>query len=187
MSDQQQPDVRWAPLEPKPKNTGRVWLIVGLVIAALVVVGVLLFFLLPRDGAPEPGASGTPTPSETSPEPELTAPPVTEAPEPVEPSLEEFQGRVGFWLEDASRGLDIVSTNTGQDAVAVVETLQGDAQRLSESQPPASVSDEWQKASAAYGASLDELHTVASAGTDTADAVEEARTRLQELSAVIGL
>jgi hypothetical protein len=57
---EQTPELRWAPIEPKPKSKGRIWLIVGLVIAGLVIIGALLFFLLPRDGAPAPGTSVSP-------------------------------------------------------------------------------------------------------------------------------
>ena len=32
MTDDQQPELRWAPLPPKPRNRGRIWLIVGLVV-----------------------------------------------------------------------------------------------------------------------------------------------------------
>ena len=94
MTDEPQPDLRWAPLEPKPRNRGRVWLIVGLVVAALVIVGVLLFFLLPRGESPTPGASGSPSPTASpsaSPSMSPSASPTpaqTEVPQPTaEPCL----------------------------------------------------------------------------------------------------
>ncbi|NJI30007.1 hypothetical protein HBI98_22895, partial [Aeromonas veronii] len=87
MTDDPQPELRWAPMDPPPRNRGRVWLIVGLVVAALVVVGVLLFFLLPRDGATDPESSASPSPSaSTSPSPSPTMT-TTASPEEPEPSM----------------------------------------------------------------------------------------------------
>ena len=36
MTDEPQPELRWAPLEPAPSNRGRVWLIVGLGVPVIV-------------------------------------------------------------------------------------------------------------------------------------------------------
>ncbi len=194
MSDQQQPDVRWAPLEPKPKNTGRVWLIVALVVAALVVVGVLLFFLLPRDAGPQPGASGTPTPSATAsqtaaptaePEPSMT--PITTPPPVPDPTLDAFREQVGGYLDDALTGLDIVSTSSGQDAAGVVETLQADLQRLSEIPSPTSIESEWGEGLEAYAQDLSDLKSAVDSGRSTDAAIGSARSSVDELREIVGL
>ena len=184
MTDEQQPDARWAPMEPQQSNRGRIALIVTLIVAGLVVVGVLLFFLLPRGESPEPGAGGSPSPSESMPG-DPTDPPVTTAPEPVDPSIDTFRDQVGFWLEDAERGLDIAAANSGPDAVQVVETLQEDAQRLSDILPPSSIATEWSDGVADYAQKLADLKTAASEGSDTTSAVDAARTSLQVLSDLV--
>lgn len=192
MTDEQQPDVRWAPIEPKPRNRGRVWLIVGLVIAVLVIVGVLLFFLLPRDGAPTPEGSGSPTPSTTSsapgePRDDPTAPPVTEAPEPVDPTVEAFRGQVEAWLSDGARGLDIVASSSGEEALSSVGILQEDAERLSGVIPPSSIADEWRDGVSAYSQKLVDVRDAVSGGGDASAALDSARTALQDLSTLVGL
>lgn len=193
MTDDPQPDVRWAPIEPKPRNRGRVWLIVGLVAAALVIVGVLLFFLLPRGEQPVPGASGTPTPTATStatatpvptstPTSEPTQTPVTTPPPPADPDIATFRGRVQQWLDDALTGLDILEESSGQDAASVVETLQADAQRLAETIPPSSIENDWTDAVSTYSARLSDL-----SGAPSAASIEAARSAAQDLRGLIGL
>lgn len=191
---EQQPELRWAPLEPKPSRAGRVWLIVGLVVAALAIIGALLFFLLPRGDAPNPSASGSPSPSSTpSPSPtatpDQTAAPTPEVtpPTPVDPSPEAFRGQVGGWLNAADRGLDIVSSAGGQDAISVIDTLQSDAQRLSDAQPPASIAQDWRDGVLAYSRALADLRTAASAGTDTSAGIASARGAVRELQTLVGL
>lgn len=193
MTDEQQPELRWAPLPPKPSNTGRIWLIVGLIVAALVVVGVLLFFLLPRGASPEPGASGTPTPSGTpsataTPTQEPTDPPVqTEAPPVADPSVEAFRSQVSGPLQDAGQGLDIAAGSSGQDAVAVVDSLQLDAQRLSDTPPPSSIAAPWRDGLQAYSQSLTALSDALSEGSDSAAALTDARAALKTLTDLVGL
>lgn len=194
MSDEQQPDLRWAPIEPKPRNRGRLWLILGLVIAAFAIVGMLLFFLLPRGVTPEPGASATPSasapptsiPSSTAePEPSLT--PVTTPPAVIDPSIDTFRGEVQPYLDDALTGLDLLSTSGGDDAPAVVESLQADAQRLSERVSPSSVSSDWGDALSAYAQRLTELRNAVDRGDSVGAAIDAARTSVTNLRAVIGL
>ncbi|MFJ4997524.1 hypothetical protein ACIP5T_05190 [Microbacterium sp. NPDC088619] len=208
MTDEPQPDLRWAPLEPKPRNRGRVWLIVGLVVAALVIVGVLLFVLLPRGESPTPGASGSPSPSasasasaspSSSPSPSPTpaqteTPPPTAAPEPstpvttpppvADPSVDAFREQVRGWLDDALTGLQIASETSGQDATAVIESLQADAQRLGEIAPPGSIESAWGAAVDDYNQKLSALRSEATAGTPS---VDSARAAVNELRAVVGL
>ncbi|WP_217184499.1 hypothetical protein [Streptomyces sp. AC495_CC817] len=193
MSDQQQPELRWAPLPPKPSRAGRVWLIVGLSVAALVIVGVVLFFLIPRGGTPRPtgspapSTSATPTPTSTStPDPEPSLPVVT-SPPTVDPDLAGFRSRVQVWLDDAGQSLDLVSSASGQDALPVVDTMIEDAQRLSESQPPSSIYQQWVDGVSAYSQKLTALRSAVSSGTGVSAAVDAARTASQELRTLVGL
>lgn len=196
MTNEQQPDVRWAPLEPAPKKTGRIWLIVGLAVAALVIVGILLFVFLPRGDAPEPGASGSPSPSasssaspiptpSTSPEPSETA--IVTPPPVADPTMEAFRGNVGGWLNSAPRGLDIIQNNPGPDALPVVDSLQQDAQRLSDAQPPSSIGPEWSDGVSAYAQRLIELRSALTDESGVAEAVDAARTAAQGLRTLVGL
>lgn len=197
MSDEQ-PEVRWAPIEPKPKNRGRIWLIVGIGVAALAIVGALLFFLLPRGDAPEPGASGSPGPSSSptetsSPTPGATSttdpsePPAVTPPAPVEPTIDAFRDQVSGWLTDAPQGLDIIAGSSGTDALSVVDSLVQDAQRMSDTQPPSSLDAQWRDGVSAYAERLNELRTAISESGNTSGAVEAARSAVQNLRSLVGL
>ena len=186
------PELRWAPIEPKPKNTGRIWLIVGLVIAGLAIVGALLFFLLPRGGTPAPGASGSPTPTATttpspSSSPSQEPTPQITPPAPVDPTVDAFREQVGGWLTDAPRGLDIIAEANGDDALAVVDSLDQDARRLSDAQPPASIDQKWRDGVVAYSQRLSELRAAILAESETAGAVDAARVAVQQLQSLVGL
>lgn len=209
MSDQPQPELRWAPMEPKPSRAGRVWLIVGLVVAALLVAGVVLFFVLPRNetpqeegtASPSPSASASASPTPTSSTTPTATPPSTPAPtseptsEPtppvetqppvVDPSIGAFRDQVSGWLDDALTGLDIVSGTSGQDALSVIDTLQDDAQRLSEASPPSSIASQWNDGVAAYSQRLGELRAAVSGGS--APSVDAARSAAESLRGVVGL
>ncbi|WP_282846501.1 hypothetical protein [Microbacterium oxydans] len=194
MTDEPQPELRWAPIEPKPRNRGRVWLIVGLSVLALLVVAALLFFLLPRGGSPVPGASASPTatttPTQTpsavpSASPVPTAP--VDTPPPVEdPSLPAFRDRVGVWLESALVGLDIVSEGDG-DVSSVLDTMQGDAQRLSEALPPSSITEDWNTTTSEYSSRLNALRSAVSSGSNVGQAVDAARVSVDQLRSLAGL
>lgn len=199
MSDEPQPELRWAPIEPKPSRAKRVWLIAGIVLAALIVAVIVFIALLPHGekpdaegtASPRPSASSTPTssPSPTAtvePTDEPTAPPVTEPPV-VDPSIDAFRGQVSGWLGDGGRGLDIVAGTTGQDALPVIDTLQEDAQRLSDAQPPTSISEQWYGGIGAYSQSLKDLRAAVSAGSGVSAAVHAARAELTNLQALVGL
>jgi hypothetical protein len=193
MTDEPQPELRWAPLEPKPRNRGRVWLIIGLSVLALLVVAALLFFLLPRDGTPAPDASTSPTatttPTQTpsalpSASPDPTAP--VDTPPPVEdPSLPAFRDRVGVWLESAPVGLDIVSEGEG-DLESVLNAMQEDAQRLAESLPPSSIAQEWSTTTSEYLSRLDSLRSAVTSGSGVDGAVDAARTTANDLRRIAG-
>ncbi|WP_235201341.1 hypothetical protein [Microbacterium sp. CH12i] len=199
MSDEQ-PELRWAPIPPKPTNRRRVWLIVGLSVAAVAIVGILLFMFLPRDGEPNPTASpsssGSPSASPTS-TPGTTTPPAPVPPEPttpmvtpppaIDPSIEVFRGQVGPWLDDAMTGLGFVSSSSGQEAVSIVDSLQQDAQRISDAQPPSSIDSQWREGVAAYAQTLADLRSTVEANGDSAGGVESARNAAQNLKSIIGL
>nr|WP_314843673.1 hypothetical protein [uncultured Microbacterium sp.] len=202
MTDEQQPEVQWAPIEPKPKNPGRLWLIVGLVVAALVIVAVLLFFLLPRGESAAPGETASPTPSASatasatpaptdsaapSEEPDPSMTPITTPPPVPDPSVDAFRGQVQGWLDDARTGLDIASETSGQDALSVIESLQADAQRLGETAAPSSIATEWQDAVGAYYQRLTDLRTAVSGGSDSGPAIDAARSAAEELRGLVGL
>lgn len=198
--DEQQPELRWAPLDPAPKRTGRIWLIVGLVVAAVAIVGLLLFFFLPRGETPDPGASASPSPSmsasasppaspSASPpaEPEPAETPIVTPPPVGDPTVEVFRGKVSGWLNDALRGLDIIAGAPGQDGLPVLDTLQQDAQRLSDSQPPSSIEQDWRDGVSAYSERLAELRSAITDGSGAPQAIEAARAAAQELRSLVGL
>lgn len=197
MSEEPQPELRWAPIPPKPSRKGRVWLIVGLIAAAVLIASVVLFFVLNQDGRPDAGetasptpstsSSETPTPSSTpSPDDDPTTPPVT-APPVVDPDLGTFRDQVSVWLESAPTGLDIVSRSSGQEALQVIDTLQEDAQRLSDAQPPSSIEEKWHSGVTAYAEKLAGLRTAVSNGSGVQEAVDAARTAAKNLNSTVGL
>ncbi|WP_262000697.1 hypothetical protein [Microbacterium sp. Mcb102] len=200
--DEPQPELRWAPLPPQPKRTGRIWLIVGLSVAALAIVGLLLFFLLPRGDSPAPSESASPTPSEsTTPTPTTTPtamPTTTAAPEPeptpaltpppaTDPTVEVFRGQVSGWLNSAPRGLDIIAGASGQDALPVVDTLQQDAQRLSDAQAPSSIASKWYDGVTDYAQRLTQLQAAITNDSGVPAAVDAARKSVTALRSLVGL
>ncbi len=194
MTEQPQPELRWAPQEPKPNTAGRTWLIVGLIVAALIIVGALLFFLLPRGGSPEPGSSASASPTQsTSPspspssEPEPSMTPITTPPAPVDPTVEAFRGQVEGYLDDAVTGLDIVAGSDGQAAGGVVDFLQADAQRLSEMAPPSSIQDAWSSTLRDYADDLVKLRSAVDSGQDLTGPLADARTSVETVRQTVGL
>lgn len=192
MSDEHQPEAVW--VFPEKKNNGRIWLIVILAIAAVAIVGVLLFFFLPRDSEPDPtpsptgSASVTPSPTPTASstdapteETEPTQPPV---PDPDMPTfVEQVQPR----LDDAATGLGFVADMNGQEAVQVVDTLQQDAERLSDAAAPSSIASEWYPAVGQYSARLGELRSMVEGGSGTQNTLDAATAALNELRELVGL
>lgn len=196
--DEPQPELRWAPLPPQPKRTGRIWLIVGLSVAALAIVGLLLFFLLPQGDAPAPSESASPTPTAsvaptstptptatTAPEPEPT--PALTPPPATDPTIEVFRGQVSGWLNSAPRGLDIIAGASGQDALPVVDTLQQDAQRLSDAQAPSSIASKWYDGVTDYAQRLTQLQAAITNDSGVAAAVDAARTSVNALRTLAGV
>ena len=197
---EQQPELRWAPIPPKPSNRGRVWLIIGLSVAALAIVGALLFFLLPRDAAapdatPSPSSSMSPTGSPTA-TPTATATPTSPSPSPdpvvteppvADPDMDVFRDQVSPRLGDAMTGLGIVASTSGQDALSVLDTLRGDAQHLAGVVAPSSIQATWYDSVSAYAQRLEELRAAVDAGSDTASAVDAARAAAEHLRSLVGL
>lgn len=195
MTDDQQADLRWAPNDPAPTSRWRIWLIVGLIAAGLAVAVVLVLLLLPRDGSPAPEGSPSASPSATAtatptaepttePEPSMT--PVTTPPPPVDPTVDAFRSQVTGYLDDALTGLDIVSETSGAEASAVVDTLEADLQRLSESAAPSSISARWGDALRDYSDRLTDVREAIERGEDAVAAIDAARDAVDELRDVVG-
>lgn len=191
MSDDQQPEVRWAPLDQKPKNSARVWIIVGLVVAVLAIVGAVLFFVLPRGAATAPEETATPSPSASatatsSPTPEPTTPAETPPP-PPDPSIDAFREQVRVWLESAPTGLEIVSETSGDEALSIVDTLEADAQRLAGSAAPSSIASEWYAAVDEYYAHLNDVRSAVTAGTGVDSTLAAAGADVDILRGMVGI
>lgn len=197
MSDEQQPRPEWIFPEEKKSNKGRIWLIVGLSALALAIIGVLLFFLIPRDGEPapttSPSASATTTPTST-PSPTATAtsaPTPTTEPAPTQPpvpdpDLDTFRGQVQPRLDDATRGLQLVKDNMDLGA-QIVDSLQNDAAALSDTPAPSSISGDWSDAVSQYASKLGELRAAYDNGTDLQAPLDAAGSALQKVRALVGL
>lgn len=193
MSDDSRPEAVWV-FPEKKNNRGRIWLIVGLVVATLVIVAVLLFFLVPRGGEPEPTPGPTttktaaPTPTATpTPTVSPTQVPVPTQPPVPDPDIPTFAAQVQPRLDDASTGLSIAADLSGQEATQVVETLQQDAGHLSGAAAPSSISSAWYEAVGQYRGRLGELRAAIDSGSDTQSATRAAAAALQELRALVGL
>lgn len=190
--DEQQPELRWAPLPSRPKKTGRIWLTIGLAVAVLAIVAALLLFFLSRDDFSSTTADASPSPSQTTSEsssaPSGTAetsaatPPAVTAPTP-----DEFRNQVSGWLDDALQGLDIVADSSGADALPVVETLQQDALRLSDAQPPSSIDQQWRDGVSTYANQLAALKQAITDNSGVGDAIDAARIAAEDLRALAGL
>lgn len=190
---EQQPELRWAPIPPRPKRRGRIWLILGLAVLAVAIAVTLLVLFLPRGGAPDPEATPTtstaPSPSTTpgSPDPTPSQTPQITPPPVVEPELDEFVAFARPRLDDAATGLGFLPGMSGPDAVQIVDQLQQDAERLGGTIPPSAITEEWSDALADYTAKLVALRTAADEGSSMTAAIEAASNALQQLRAVIGL
>lgn len=189
MTDDGRPTAQWAPLSPAPNNRRRVWLIVGLAVAAIVIVALVLFFLLPRndDTATTPSASPSPTSSTSespgTPEPSPTSsgePSPTPAPTELDPAAQRIDDQLGEALSE----LDAISSESPDVAVGIVGELQDAAQRLSDSLPGAGIDDAYEEVQA-YSAALDRLRGALTSGGDVSAALDSARDALAELRAVV--
>lgn len=191
---EQQPELRWAPIPPPPKRTGRVWLIVGLSVLAVAIVVTLLVLFLPRGGTPAPTASPTPSSTPTAsaspsptPEPTPTRTPQVSAPPVDDPDLATFTALVQPRLDDAETGLGFLPGMTGPDAAQVVDQLQQDAERLSDAVAPSSIAADWSAAVADYASKLVTLRSAVDAGGSTTAPLNAASSSLQVVRGLAGL
>lgn len=196
-----QPEYVWAFPDEKPARS-RMWLVVGLVVAAIVVAAaVFLAFLRPwetrqptasasptNSSSPSPTASAapsaTPTPSPTSsasPSPVPTATP----PAPSDPALPVFRGKVQPLLDDAATGLTYAQDATGEEGVQIADQLREDAGRLSDTVAPQSIASQWGARVQDYGRALDALRTAFAQGGSTGAALTGARSALRELNDLV--
>ena len=201
MSDQQ-PEYVWVFPPEKKRNTGRIWLIVGLSVAAAVIAVLAVWFFLGRGPAdpsssPSPTASASatasPSPSATpsaSPTPDVSAAPSpTDAPNPPapsDPSVSTFRNEVGPILDAASTGLGYARDEGGQAAMQDIMLLQDDAARLNEKVAPSSIASQWSQALGAYARSLEPLRLAYERGTDASAQEKAASTALNDLNTVLG-
>jgi len=189
---EQKPEAVWIFPDP-PKKTGKRVAIISLLVAlVLIAAGVVALFLIPRGGSvpsptADPTASSTPTPAPT-PSPTLTdstAVPTTApttAPPVPDPSLDSFRDVVGFRLDTADEGLDMIAQG-GSDTSATIQKLQGDAQRLLDTPAPSSIATKWRDALQAYAAYLDAL----SGNPSDAGALSGARSDVGTMKSLIGV
>ena len=195
---EQKPEAVWVfPEEPKNRG-GRIALIIGLVVAALVAAGVVVLFLIPHgDGAPVPTPSpttsrtATPTPTAsptpTTPPTDLPTAPATSPPPVPDPSVDQFRGQVQPRLDDASTGLDLVQNQSGDSAVQIVDSLQNDAQNLAGQPAPSSIASQWGEAVNAYATTLQSLRSAYAGGSDPSGPLADSRAALNRIRTLVGL
>lgn len=194
---EQKPEAVWIFPEEKPRRGGRIALIIGLVVAALIAAGVVVLFLIPHgDGAaptpsPSVSKSSTPTPS-ASPTPTVTpsdlpTAPVTSPPPVPDPSVDQFRAQVQPRLDDANTGLGIAEGQSGDTAAQTVDSLQIDAQNLAGQPAPASIAESWSQDVNTYSAKLQALKTAYTSGSDASAALADARAALGQLRSLVGL
>ncbi|MGN8024948.1 hypothetical protein [Microbacterium sp. 22242] len=186
---EQKPEAVWV-FPEKKRNGGRIALIIALVVVVLLIAAGLAFFLVPHREAPIVAPSPTtstaaPSPSPTGPSAPTDSPvpttPVSTPPPPPDPSLPAFRDQVGFRLDTATQGLDMVAGGAS-DSVQTISKLQGDVQRLSDTPPPASIADEWRSELQTYAAKLDAL----AANPSDTDSLAGARDAVAALKRLIG-
>lgn len=113
--------------------------------------------------------------------------PATTPPEPVDPDVDTFRALVGPRLDDALTGLSMLGNMSGQDAVSVIDQLQQDAQRLSDSIAPSSIDAEWRAGVSAYESSLTSLRASANAEEDLSAGIANSTNEVNALRAIVGL
>ncbi|WP_295011492.1 hypothetical protein [uncultured Microbacterium sp.] len=198
MSDNK-PEAVWVfPEEKKRMSGGRIAVIVAIVVVVLLIAAGLVFFLVPRGGAPvatpspsassaTPSVSPTPSPSgSATPGPGVPTAPVTSPPPVPDPSVDVFRGQVQPRLDDATTGLTLVEGKSGPDAVQIVESLQNDAQNLATQPAPESIRTQWSDAINTYATKLSALRGAVSSG-DAGGPLADARSALGAVRSLVGL
>lgn len=181
MSEDRAPDAHRAAASEGTPGRGRIWLIVGLVIAIVAVAAVVLLFVLPRSGDTAPTQSPTPavsTPTgsaEPSPSPSDDPSP-TPQPTELEPAAQRIDDQLGEALAD----LDAISDSPADVSLGIVDELQDAAQRLSDSLPGAGIEDAYDELQA-YSAALTDVRSALADGGSVTAALETARSALSEL------
>lgn len=195
MSDEQQPGPEWIFAQQKQRDKAQIWWIIGFVVFALLIIGALLFFLIPRGAepgptpSPSPTRTATPTPTSTPTSPPTATP--TDEPAPTQPpvpdpDLETFTAQVQPRLDDAVHGLELVTQNLDLGA-QIVDSLQQDATLLSDAVAPSSIADDWYSTVDQYASKLAELRATYDNGSDPQPALDAATAALQKVRAVVGL
>lgn len=187
---EQKPEAVWV-FPEKKRNGGRIALIIALVVVVLLIAAGLALFLIPRhDGAPstDPTSSASPTPSSSSASPSASpsdspapSPSTATPPPPPDPSIAAFRDQVGFRLDTATQGLDMIAQGD-PDSANTVNKLEGDAQRLSDTAPPSSIASDWRSALQTYASRLQDL----SQNTSDANALSGARDAVATMKRLIG-
>lgn len=208
-SDAPQQEAVWY-FPPKKNGSGKIWLISALAGIALAIAVVFLVFVLPSAVGPE--ASPSPTPSESAtPSPSPTAAPTstptptptptvaptptaTPTPDPEEPAppvpdpgVDEFAAQVQPRLDDAAAGLQYAAEAGGEQAATDVGFLREDAERLSDTPPPSSISADWASGVSNYLSALDDLQNAYRNGGDVSGAQGTATSALQTLRDLVGI
>ncbi len=148
--------------------------------------------------SPSPDASDDPSPSpsdvpsaEPSAEPTESTPdtpdtPVTEPPA-VDPDLQNFATQVSPRLDDALTGISLAEGTSGSEATGIVDNLLQDAQSLSDTAAPTSISGLWADSVVQYSARLQELRSAYESGGDIASAIAGAQEAVYDLRSIVGI
>jgi cytoskeletal protein RodZ len=201
---QHEPEYVWSFPPEQKRRPGRVWLIVGLSVAAVAVAVALFLLFLPRSApvsqptdtpspttsptsTETPTATPTPTPAPTSTtSPTPSSPPAT-SPPPADPGLPVFRDKVRPVLTDADTGLRMLGSMSGQDAVQIVDQLRQDAERLSDMVAPSSISSAWRTRTDAYLSALSQLQSAYADGASTDAPMKSTLSAEKSLKQLVGL
>lgn len=193
---------------PKKNSSGKIWLISALAGIALAIAVVFLVFVLPsgfqadETPAPTPSESATPSPSPTAtdtptptptatptptPTPTPTAEPEEPAPPVPDPDVDDFAAQVQPRLDDGVTGLQYAAESGGEQAATDIGFLRADAEVLSDTPAPSSISADWSSGVSNYLTALDNLQNAYRSGSDVAGAQSTAASTLQTLRDLVGL
>jgi len=205
-----QPEYVWA--FPPEKPRGRLGLVIGLSIAAVVIAAAAVLLLLRPWESPAPtpaaspstsasatpGVSAAPTPTTTpsttptpgpgaTPAPTASAPVTTppSAPVPTDPGLAVFRTKVQPLLGDAATGLDYAQDASRDEGLQIAAQLRDDAGRMSDMVAPRPIAGEWREGVQSYGRALETLRAAFDRGSSTDAAVASAHAALRRLNDLV--